>query len=81
MGKPDYEAARASTAAAIIANDLDSLIHRIEDLEANPHYTQALTARSSRQGRNDCRAHRDTSGADEKTICGSRPKARLGIVA
>lgn len=29
-------------AAAIIANDLDSLIHRIEALPAHPAYTDAL---------------------------------------
>lgn len=30
--------------AAVIANDLDSLIHRIEALPANPGYTDALNA-------------------------------------
>lgn len=44
MAKPDYEGARQSSAASIIINDLDSLVHRIEALEANPHYTHALTA-------------------------------------
>lgn len=28
--------------AAIIANDLDSMVHRIEMLEAHPGYTRAL---------------------------------------
>jgi hypothetical protein len=28
--------------AAIIANDLSSMVHRIEALQANPHYTNAL---------------------------------------
>jgi hypothetical protein len=28
--------------AAIIINDLDSLVHRIEALEAHPRYTDAL---------------------------------------
>jgi hypothetical protein len=28
--------------AAMIVNDLDSLIHRIEDLPAHPRYTDAL---------------------------------------
>jgi len=30
--------------AAIIINDLDSLVHRIEALQAHPAYTTALTA-------------------------------------
>jgi hypothetical protein len=30
--------------AAVIANDLDSLIHRIEALPAHPGYTDALNA-------------------------------------
>lgn len=30
--------------AAIIANDLDSLVHRIESLPPHPSYTEALTA-------------------------------------
>ncbi|GJK94537.1 hypothetical protein TUM17568_57430 [Klebsiella oxytoca] len=30
--------------AAIIANDLDSLIHRIEALPAHPRFTDALNA-------------------------------------
>lgn len=30
--------------AAIIANDLDSLVHRIEALPAHPEYTNALMA-------------------------------------
>lgn len=27
--------------AAVIANDLDSMLHRIESLQANPKYTEA----------------------------------------
>jgi hypothetical protein len=27
--------------AAVIANDLDSMMHRIESLQANPKYTEA----------------------------------------
>lgn len=34
----------ADSQAAIIANDLDSLIHRIEALPASPRYTEALLA-------------------------------------
>ena len=34
----------ADRQAAIIANDLDSLIHRIESLPAHPEYTNALVA-------------------------------------
>lgn len=30
--------------AAILTNDLDSMIHRIELLQAHPRYTDALTA-------------------------------------
>lgn len=30
--------------AAMIANDLDSLVHRIEALPASPRYTEALLA-------------------------------------
>ncbi len=30
--------------AAIIVNDLDSLVHRIEELPAHPYYTNALMA-------------------------------------
>jgi hypothetical protein len=30
--------------AAMIINDLDSLIHRLEDLPAHPRYTAALVA-------------------------------------
>lgn len=30
--------------AAIIANDLDSLAHRIEALQAHPEFTKAVTA-------------------------------------
>lgn len=44
MAKPDYAAVHRQAQAAIIANDLDSLVHRIEGLEANPRYTNALTA-------------------------------------
>jgi len=37
-------AMHADWAAAIIANDLDSMILRIEALPASPYYTQALCA-------------------------------------
>lgn len=30
--------------AAIIVNDLDSMVHRIEELPAHPRYTDALVA-------------------------------------
>jgi hypothetical protein len=30
--------------AAVIINDLDSLVHRIEGLQAHPRYTDALVA-------------------------------------
>jgi hypothetical protein len=30
--------------AAIIINDLDSLVHRIEGLQAHPRYTDAMVA-------------------------------------
>jgi hypothetical protein len=30
--------------AAIIINDLDSMVHRIEALQAHPRYTEALVA-------------------------------------
>jgi hypothetical protein len=30
--------------AAVIINDLDSLVHRIETLQAHPEYTTALAA-------------------------------------
>jgi hypothetical protein len=44
--------------AAIIANDLDSLLHRIEALQAHPRYTEAgqavLAARDAiKAGRQD----------------------------
>ena len=32
------------TEAAIIVNDLDSMLHRIEGLQAHPRYTDALEA-------------------------------------
>lgn len=42
--------------AAIIANDLDSLVHRIEALPAHPRYTDALNAVSqAKQAVNDGR--------------------------
>lgn len=34
----------ADSQAAVIANDLDSLIHRIEALPGHPHYTDAMLA-------------------------------------
>ncbi len=34
----------SQSVAAIIINDLDSLAHRIESLEAHPSYTEALNA-------------------------------------
>jgi len=43
LRKEDTNMNQDSTAAMII-NDLDSLIHRIEDLPAHPRYTQALVA-------------------------------------
>ena len=44
MAKPDYEGAHLSAAAAIIINDLDSLVHRIQGLEPHDRYTDALIA-------------------------------------
>jgi hypothetical protein len=34
----------ADSEAAIIANDLDSLLHRIEALQPHPKYTEAVSA-------------------------------------
>lgn len=34
----------ADSQAAVLANDLDSMIHRIEALPAHPSYTDALCA-------------------------------------
>jgi hypothetical protein len=33
-----------SREASIIINDLDSMVHRIEMLQAHPHYTNAMVA-------------------------------------
>ena len=40
----------ADSAAAVIANDLDSLVHRIEALPPNSHYTRALIAVAEAKG-------------------------------
>jgi hypothetical protein len=43
----DYEMrerGRLDIKAAIIVNDLDSMLHRIEELQAHPRYTDALNA-------------------------------------
>ena len=58
--------------AAIIANDLDSLIHRIEMLQAHPKYTDALLHVSSakdaiRDGRSDIH-QRDVKARHDRSM-------------
>ncbi len=40
----DREHGRLDRKAAIIINDLDSLVHRVEELQAHPRYTDALNS-------------------------------------
>jgi hypothetical protein len=64
LKKEDINMNQDSTAAMII-NDLDSLIHRIEDLPGHPRYTDALVAiQDAKQAVSDGRAeiHRHTMG-------------------
>jgi len=53
--------------AAIIANDLDSLVHRIEALPAHPENTAALNAvQAARQAINKARADLHQSAMRER---------------